>query len=156
MILGSSKKQGLPVLFIRWQALVNSDDVRKFLAYLIIAAPAVAQTPSWSLVSPETPTAPMILPSARMGTPPSTGTAPSRPSTRTPAPPDAKLSWKAFVGRLNNAAERAFVVDELTVWIDDGNSHCPFIFHGLSQRGSGDFFRTLHADGWTVRIGKHL
>src|SRR5215813_14448176 len=74
-------------------------------------APACAHTASLLLASPETPIAPMILPSTKMGIPPSTGTAPSRPRMRRPAPPAASASWKALVGRLNRAADRALLME---------------------------------------------
>ena len=60
--------------------------------YLKLSAAAFAHTPSWSLVSPETPIAPTILPSLTSGIPPSTGVAPSSPKTRRPAPPAASAS----------------------------------------------------------------
>ena len=56
------------------------------------SAPAFAHWPSWKLAPPERPIAPMIFPSITRGTPPSTGTAPSRPSMRRPSPPPARTS----------------------------------------------------------------
>src|SRR2546421_4727238 len=51
--------------------------------------------------------APTILPSMMSGRPPSTGTAPCKARKRTPAPPAARMSCIALVGRLNRTEERA-------------------------------------------------
>src|SRR5260370_16242782 len=58
-------------------------------AYLTESAPAFAACPSCSLVPPDAPMAPTILPPMTRGRPPSTGTAPCSPRNRTPPPPPA-------------------------------------------------------------------
>src|ERR1700682_4354037 len=79
------------------------------------SAPARAHRPSWSLAPPETPMAPAIRPSITSGMPPSMGIAPARASTRSPSPPAARTSWKAFVGRRKSAAERALSIETRTL-----------------------------------------
>src|SRR5207249_3714689 len=59
--------------------------------FLSATMAACAHWPSWALVPPETPIAPAIFPSISIGRPPSTGTAPSSPSTRNPSPPAASM-----------------------------------------------------------------
>jgi hypothetical protein len=54
--------------------------------------PALATTPSCSALPPDTPIAPMILPSTTSGKPPSTALAPRSVNTRRPAPPPATAS----------------------------------------------------------------
>src|SRR5262249_10556661 len=82
-------------------------------SYFIVFAPAWAHCPSCSLVPPEAPTAPTIFPPSIKGIPPSTGTAPGRPSIRRPTPPCATVSWNDFVGRLNRTVGRFFWIDPL-------------------------------------------
>lgn len=60
--------------------------------YFGAAAPAWAVRPSWSLLPPEAPIAPISLPSAMIGMPPSTGIAPVRRRMRRPSPPPATVS----------------------------------------------------------------
>ena len=60
--------------------------------YFMTAAPAWAVRPSWSLLPPDAPTAPMSLLSMMIGMPPSTGIAPVRRRMRRPSPPPATVS----------------------------------------------------------------
>jgi cytochrome P450 len=69
--------------------------------------PAFATCPSCGAVPPETPMAPMILPSAMIGMPPSIGLAPVRRRRRRLAPPWATASSNALVGRRNATADQA-------------------------------------------------
>src|SRR6267378_1239885 len=103
----STNKRGLHAPFYRT------------LLYFSTASPAAAHWASCSPVAPEAPMAPTILPSMTIGKPPSSGTAPSSPSMRRPAPPPATASWNTLVGRLNRAAERALPIATATlpVWV---------------------------------------
>src|SRR5215831_4291744 len=77
------------------------------MGYFSALAPALAICPSCWGSMPETPMAPIILPSTKIGTPPSYGVAPRSPSTRNPIPPPAIASSNPLDGRLNNTAVRA-------------------------------------------------
>src|SRR3984893_6079841 len=70
------------------------------LLYFAASAPAVATSPSWLEAAPETPIAPIILPSTMRGMPPSSGDALRSASVRRPIPPCATKSSNTFVGRL--------------------------------------------------------
>ena len=70
------------------------------MTYLAAAAPAMATSASWLDITPETPMAPIILPSTTIGTPPSSGKTPGTASSRRLPPPCAIRSCSAFVGRL--------------------------------------------------------
>src|SRR5438045_4097007 len=59
--------------------------------------------------------APTILPPMMRGRPPSTGTAPCSARKRTPAPPAARMSCIALVGRLNRTEDRALSCAMLTL-----------------------------------------
>src|SRR5262249_33969973 len=53
--------------------------------YAVASPPAFAHCPSWGLEPPDSPIAPTIRSPTTIGTPPSTGTAPSRPRIRRPS-----------------------------------------------------------------------
>jgi hypothetical protein len=69
--------------FVRVARIINNNRALYFSA----SAPTCAHWASCALVPPDIPIAPTILPSITMGTPPSTGTAPSSPSVLNPSPP---------------------------------------------------------------------
>src|SRR5206468_11208029 len=72
----------------------------RWRAYFVNAsAPALATCASCSDVAPDTPTAPMILPSTMSGIPPSSGLAPLSLSSRRLGPPWPTRSWNTLVGR---------------------------------------------------------
>src|SRR6266853_2113658 len=85
------------VAFLRW---CRSGD------YLTASAPAFAICASWWEATPDTPIAPIILPSAIMGRPPSARHAP-KVKVLKPTPPPASASSSALVGRRNSTEVHA-------------------------------------------------
>src|ERR1700685_1320287 len=74
---------------------------------LSASAPALATWESCDDKEPDTPMAPMILPSTMTGKPPSIGVMAFSANSRMPAPPAAMASSSALLGRLNSSAVRA-------------------------------------------------
>jgi hypothetical protein len=88
-------ERGLPKA--RRRGVARGDSASRLIlathaCYLTAALPALATSPSCSPLPPETPTAPISLPSMIIGTPPSIGIAPVRRNNRRPSPPAATLS----------------------------------------------------------------
>src|SRR5579871_6034112 len=74
--------------------------------YLIVSAPALQACPSWGAVPPLQPMAPITLPFASRGSPPSTAMAPRVRIGRAGGEPET-ASAKTLVGRRNSAAALA-------------------------------------------------
>src|SRR5262249_41657868 len=98
---------------------------------------------------------PMILPSAIMGRPPSSGDAPRTASVRKPMPPCATRSSNTLVCRLKSSALRALswatairavlrVIEpmqhhDIASAVEDDDGHAPVVLYGFDL-GRGHYF----------------
>src|SRR5438309_1053585 len=80
------------------------------LLYLAAARPAAAISPSWLAAAPAAAIAPAILPSIRIGRPPSIGVTPGKPDMRGVELPGATESCSTFVGRFTALAVTALAI----------------------------------------------
>jgi hypothetical protein len=109
------------------------------------SAPACAQIPSWSALSPETPMAPTILPFTINGTPQKRGS--SRFLDR-----HARATGLRVVHLL--------VVNQSTAGTDYSDGHVPVILARLGEGDGCDLFRVVHSNRrpvrlWSLSVSRH-
>jgi hypothetical protein len=139
------------------------------------SAPACAQIPSWSALSPETPMAPTILPFTINGTPPSMGLLlAGRGCEGLATSRDHVL--KRFAGTFKKRGSSRFldrharatglrvvhllVVNQSTAGTDYSDGHVPVILARLGEGDGCDLFRVVHSNRrpvrlWSLSVSRH-